>query len=328
MPSFRVSVTRPLDLDRFTDRLAMGSLFAFGAAGYLRGGWAEAVQAGLAAYLSWALCREIDPDHPVTANLAAVAGGALALALQTHAGVLFVMLLAVKVMVGGSGLSPVRWEAGVLGAAAMVFAGTPAGWWAALATAAALFLDTAMQPPAAPVHRFVAGGLALGASVVHLMLAGPGPWWWIHAAAVAAAALVLSYTRFDLYKRSRIALGAPAAAALATAIVRVAGEGAGAGPWWMYLLMGGGLVSGAALSFLRTAVVSPTDHAEHPIPAERVETARLLAAAFLVVSCFSVSGGGLAGAAEPAAPLWAALILVGVREAVHRAGRRTPGNAP
>ena len=215
MPSFRVSVTRPLDLDRFTDRLAMAALFAFGAAGYLWGGWAEAVRSGLAAYLSWALCREIDPDHPVTANLAAV----------------------------------------------------------------------------------------------------------------AAAAMVLSYARLDLYKRSRVAMGVAAAAALATVIARVAGEGAPAGPWWMYLLIVGGLVSGAALSFVRTAVVSPTDRAEHPIPAERVETARLLAAAFLILSWASGSDS-LAASIEPAAPLWAVLILVGGREAVHRAGRRTPGNAP
>ena len=68
------------------------------------------VESGLAAYLCWALSREIDPDYPVSANLAALAGGGLALWLDSHAGVLFVMLLVIKVMVGSSGLAPARWK--------------------------------------------------------------------------------------------------------------------------------------------------------------------------------------------------------------------------
>lgn len=327
IPAFRVSVTRPLDLEQLTDRVAMASLFVFGAAGYWWGGWPEAVQAGLAAYLTWALTRELDPDHHVSANLAALAGGGLGLALETHAGVLFVMLLVVKVMVGSSGLSPASWEAGVLGLGSIVFAGTQTGWWAGMAMAAALFLDTRLHPCAPVLHRWIAAFVGVGASVFYLLLGDPDSWWWAQVAGVAAAGLTLVYGGFRLRKRVVLALvaaGIPSAVALG---VKVVDSGVGGGSPPVYLLLGGGILCGVALIIIRSEVNSPTDHADHPISSERVAMARWWLAAFVGVAWASAAAGSVAEAVEPAAPLWAVLILVGGGQLIRRTGWRNRGNA-
>lgn len=319
MFSFRVSITRPLDPQRFTDRLALMALFGFGVAGFILDGWAEGVRAGLAAYLSWALCREIDPDHPVSANLAALAGGALALVLETHAGVLFVMLLVVKVMVGSSGLSPARWEAGALGLGAVVFAGTMNGWWAGLAMAAALFLDTWTYPFASDVHRWIAAGVGVGASVFYALLGSPEPVWRSYVGTAVMAALCLAYGRSRPMRR--LAICAVVAGLPAAPLVGMVGD---AGFWQgavlEYVLLAGGLAAGIALCLMRIEVVSPTDHADHSISAQRVRLARCLVIAFLVLSWASGSTGSVTEAIAPAAPLWAAVILVGSFQLVRRAG--------
>ena len=318
MSAFRVSVTRPLDLGRFTDRLALVSLFGFGVAGYLLGGWAEGIQSGLAAYLNWGLTREVDPDHPMSANLAALVGGSLALMLDIHAGVLFVMLLVVKVLVGSSGLSPARWEAGVLGVGAIVFAGTQIGWWVGLAMAVALYLDTEESPFAPIAHRWVAGGVAIGASLFYLFLGNPDSWWWGHVAAAGAAGWPLLWRRISLRKRVLLALmvaGLPAAAAL---VIKIADRGLGDGHPLVYLLLGSGLVVGPALGAIRSDIKSFTDQAHERISAERVSMARWLVTALSFVAWASASQLSVAEAVEPAAPLWAALTLVGLREFVHR----------
>ena len=328
MLTFRVSVNRPLDLERFTDRLALGSLFCFGLAGYLRGGWAEAVRSGLGAYLSWALVREIDPDHPVSANLAALAGGTLALGYRTDVGVMLVMLLAAKVMVGGSGLPPARWEAAVLGASAMVFAGTTIGWWAAVAMAAALFLDTLSRPFAPRAQRPVAAGVVVGATIVFLSVGEWSAWWWAHPAAVTAGGLFLSRSRLDLYRRLRYAAATAGAPALVMAVAAMIRGEVGEGPWLLYGLSAVGLVFGVVLGVVKTEVNSPTDHADHLISSERVGSARCLLAAFVIVSCASGLNGTLIDAVGSAAPLWAVLILVGGRESWARKGRTSGKSRP
>ena len=328
MPLFRVSVNRPLDPERFTDRLALLALIGFGAAGFILGGWAEGVRAGLAAYLSWALCREIDPDHPASANLTALAGGALALVLETHAGVLFVMLLVVKVLVGSSGLSPARWEAWALGLSAVVFAGTMNGWWAGMAMAAALFLDSWTYPFASASHRWIAGAVGAGASLFYALLGSPPPEWRSHVGAVVMAGLCLAYGRTGPARRLAItaAVAGLPAGALLVGMVGDAGfwQGSGLG----YGLLAAGLVMGTALCLMRIEVESPTDHADHTISRQRVGLARGLVFAFLVISWASTSAGSITEAIAPAAPLWAAVILVGLVQMARRAGGATRRNDP
>ncbi|MCQ3805255.1 MAG: hypothetical protein OXC98_00030 [bacterium] len=320
MPAFRVSVTRPLDLEQFTDRVAMTCLFLFGAAGYWWSGWPEAVQAGLAAYLTWALTRELDPDHPISANLAALAGGGLALAMDTHAGVLFVMLLVVKVTVGSSGLSPALWEAAVLGLGAIVFAGTLTGWWAAMAMAAALALDTWMEPAASASHRWVALGVCLGGSVFYVVVGDVDTEWLVYPGLVIVAGSLLVFAKFDLSRRAFVRLATIALPAVLALLLAGSPED---GSLPAYLLLGGGLSLGIALGAIRADVKSPTDHADHPISWKRVNMARWLVTVFVIVAWASVENTSVTAAVEPVAPLWAVLILVGLREVMLRIGWMT-----
>ena len=328
MPTFRVSINRPLDLEKFTDRLALGSLFVFGVAGYWQGGWPEAVQAGLAAYLCWALCREIDPDHPGAANLGALSGGTLSLALETDAGVMLVVLLSIKVLVGGSGLSPARWEAALLGAASMVFAGTPTGWWAAMVMSAALLLDTSIAPVARSEHRYLAAAVVMGASVVYLLLTDADPWWWASLVSVVVAGLIVSYFNLNLNHRLMFALVVASVPALARIIAQAGQGNLDAGPWWVYGWAAGCLVFGLAAAISTTEVQTSTDHAKTLISSERVRIARFLLVALLVVSWAFGSDGDLVAATETAAPIGAALIWVGVGELLRRTILSNAGTLP
>jgi hypothetical protein len=326
MSFFRVNINRPLDPQQFTDRLVLMALLGFGVAGFVLQGWAEGVRAGLAAYLSWALCREIDPDHPVTANLTALVGGGLALAMQTDAGVLFVMLLVVKVMVGSSGLSAARWEAGALGLGAVVFAGTLNGWWAGLTMAAALFFDTWTSPSTPASHRWIAGAVGLGASVFYALLGSPESLWRSHLGAVVIAALCLAYSRFGLARRlaiTAVAAGLPSAGLL---LGMVSDAGYWRGPVLEYVLLAGGLVVGTTLCSMWVKVESSTDQTDKRISPERVRVARCLVVAFLMVSWASGSPVSVTEGIAPAAPLWAAVILVGLVQLARWAGMRMKRN--
>ena len=326
MPRFSVSVSRPLDLSSFSDRLALGSLFGFGAAGYLTGDWAEGVQAGLAAYLTWSLSRELDPDNPLSANLAALGGGGLGLLMDTHAGALFVMLLVVKVMVGSSGLAPPPWEAAVLGLGAVIFSGTETGWWAGMAMAAALYLDTRTEPRAPRANRWIAGMVAVAASIFFFSLGQPDSWWWVYLSAAALGGVILAIGRLVPRGRSAavmVAIAPPLA-------VGLLGEGWAAGlgsasPEALVVL-GAGLMCSLVLAIVRPRVRSRADEGGRTISSVRVATARRLVAAFLIVSWVSAAAGSITDAVEPVAPLWGAMTMVGARVLLHRAGWRAPGS--
>ncbi|MGD8969512.1 MAG: hypothetical protein PVI07_18560 [Anaerolineae bacterium] len=75
-----ISLHRPLDFDYVTNRaiaivtivvMAGGAVFQF----LSGGGWGESTlwgaRAGLSVFLTWALCRELDPDHAFSAFVAA-----------------------------------------------------------------------------------------------------------------------------------------------------------------------------------------------------------------------------------------------------------------
>ncbi len=325
----KASVNRPLDLRLFSNRVALGSLFVFGAAGFWWGtGWAEAVEGALAAFLAWAVCREIDPDYPSSANLAALAGGAMAFWLDIDAGVLLIVLMAIRVMVGSTGLSPARWEKALLGVGAIIFSGTPTGWWAGMVMAAALYLDTLTPPVASRSHRWIAGGAALGASAFFLILGDADTWWWAHLAAIAAAGLVLVYGKIDPVRRAIIAFTLAGLPSIAALLGELAGSGLESGSLGMYALLIAGLAAALALTTVRAEVASSTDHADQTISDERLGMARVLLAAFLIISWASASTGSVTGGVEPAAPLLAVVVLVALRELAHRAGWKIPRKRP
>ena len=72
MPTLPPSaLARPLDFSYPSNRVAaLGSLGALLLARRRSGSWKEAVNVAGACFLAWATARELDPDHPWTANLA------------------------------------------------------------------------------------------------------------------------------------------------------------------------------------------------------------------------------------------------------------------
>lgn len=72
MPTMPPSaLARPLDFSYGSNRVAaLGSLGALLLARRRSGSWQEALNVAGACFLAWATARELDPDHPWTANLA------------------------------------------------------------------------------------------------------------------------------------------------------------------------------------------------------------------------------------------------------------------
>lgn len=78
--AFRSALARPLDFSYPSNRVAAaGSAGAALLALAFGRPWAQAAGVGGAAFLAWATARELDPDHPVTANAALPVAAAAAL---------------------------------------------------------------------------------------------------------------------------------------------------------------------------------------------------------------------------------------------------------
>jgi len=129
-----------------------------------------AVGVGGSGFLAWVAARELDPDHPATANLAVVAAP-LAVWQLGRPSLLAVYLLAVtaRVLLRSTGLPPKRGDvvvhlvAGVIAAAS----GLPAV--AAIGLGVGFLLDTRLPPPAPLAQRRFALALIGLAAVVGLI---------------------------------------------------------------------------------------------------------------------------------------------------------------
>jgi hypothetical protein len=123
---------------------------------------------GGAAFLAWAIGREIDPDRPLSAGVAAVAAPALVAIGDPSLGVLAAVLLASRILVRSTGFAPGPIDLVVMAALAGYVATRRGGLPVALVLAVALAADRRL-PGGAKIRSAIA---ALGAA----------------AAAVAAAA--------------------------------------------------------------------------------------------------------------------------------------------
>ena len=170
------AIGRPLDPDYGTSRaiaIITGVVFLAGVivqilsgAGWLSGArWG--LSAGLTVFLSWALCRELDPDHDLSAFGAAGLGlvGLILWGLP-HLLTLFWMLLAVRTMNRTTGL-----HATVLDAVTLVALG---GWLAfqrhwgySVITAVAFLLDAHLAPALRRqlVFTGISASIAVGAGL-------------------------------------------------------------------------------------------------------------------------------------------------------------------
>lgn len=131
-------------------------------------------QAGLTVFLAWALCRELDPDHPAAAFLAAglALTAVLAWRLPKLAAILWLLVL-VRVVNRTTGL-----PAGVVDALGLVglagWLSLQGNWGYALITAMAFFLDSQLSDPARRQLPFAL--LSVVVTVIIAILGAGSPW--------------------------------------------------------------------------------------------------------------------------------------------------------
>ena len=123
-----------------------------------------AVQAAFSVFLAWAIARELDPDSPGAANVAAVAGYLILQTGEARLGGLTAILFAVRIVAGTTGRVPNAFDLAWLPALAAYSASAPGGVVAGSALAAALALETAR--PGVARGRMLASGFVAAALVV------------------------------------------------------------------------------------------------------------------------------------------------------------------
>lgn len=187
--------------NRFIIAAFLGVLCAVFAAGTLADDTAaeasgDALQAGLVVFLAWAIARELHPDLPVAASVAAVAGLLILQTGEPRLGAVVALLFAVRLVAGTTGRAPNALDLVWLPAVAAYSGLSPGGLVAGLALAGALAL--AARQPGPSRRRAIAGALVAAAAVtavaVHQGTIVPDPvaptalqWGLLAVAAIAAA---------------------------------------------------------------------------------------------------------------------------------------------
>jgi len=164
---------RPIDLSYPSNRYAVAILLLSGAVGSIAAfvageGWLESlawgVLAGGAAFLAWAIGREVDPDRASTAAIAAPLAAAAVAVGRPSLWSAAAVLLAARVAVRSTGVAPkpvdLAMVAVVVAAAASSAVGVPAG----LLAGGILVADRALARPA-PVFVAAAGLVVVLAAV-------------------------------------------------------------------------------------------------------------------------------------------------------------------
>jgi len=176
----RSGIGRPVDLAYPSNRfvavltplagLAAGALSLFVAGD----GFWEAVRTGVlsggAAFLAWAIGREVEPDRPMAANAAAVGAPAVLLVGDPALGQLFAVLLAARIVVRSTGLAPTPVDLVVAVGLAIYVGTTDGGLPVALILAVALAADVGL-PGRAPQRSAVAALVAAAGSVIAALIA-------------------------------------------------------------------------------------------------------------------------------------------------------------
>lgn len=182
-PSIITTVGRPIDLSYTTNRaIAVVSLVVMVGSALLQrllgASWIQSAlwgaQAGLSVFLSWALCRELDPDHALAAFVAAglVLGGLLVWGLPQFS-VLLWLILILRVINRTMGL-----PAGILDSLAVLGLGIwlslQGNWAYGIVTVFAFLLDS--QLPIRAPRQLVFAVLGVVGTTTAAILAGELPW--------------------------------------------------------------------------------------------------------------------------------------------------------
>jgi hypothetical protein len=206
--TIRSGLGRPMNFRLLSNRLSVALPLAAGAmAGLVSllsdGSLADAVRAGIAAggssFLAWAVTRELSPDHPVAASLAAIAAPWATIFGSPALAVVAVWLLALRVVAGTTGSAP--YAADMIGVS--VFAiwastsvgGLPQALIALVAVASSTAFD-ARSRRTVLVGSAVAAAAGLIAARAAGVLDMPEPWradatWWLVAVVLIALAALL-----------------------------------------------------------------------------------------------------------------------------------------
>lgn len=194
-------IGRQLDIDHASNRFVVtvsviagtiaGAIALLDGDGLPAALWAG-VLAGGAAFLAWAIARELDPDDATSANLAAVAGFAVALIGDPFLAAAGAVLLAARIVARTTGIPPQPIDLLVLVGFAAYLGSRPAGLIAAMAIGVALVADR-MLPGRTPAANLLGGVLAIAAAATVAAVAGEWPEWTAPGTAgLAVAALGLA----------------------------------------------------------------------------------------------------------------------------------------
>ncbi|MDH3303342.1 MAG: hypothetical protein OES24_22795 [Acidimicrobiia bacterium] len=160
----------------------------------------EGLLSGGAVFLTWALTRELDPDEPNAALLAAL----ISAPLVWYLGVPSLLVVAVVLMIGrvlirSSGRPSTTLDLIGVSLLGIVAGRSAVGWAAALILGFALARDRALPGPAAPGSRIAALSVAAGATAMAVQFSEPGRtsltvlYWVVLLAGVLAGSFTVPY---------------------------------------------------------------------------------------------------------------------------------------
>jgi hypothetical protein len=144
----------------------------------------DAIATAVGVFLAWAVARELDPDRPGTATVAMVVAAVLSLLGTPAPGIVAVVLLGLRILVGSVG-SRLRPADIVVLLAAAAYAGTKPEAWPA---AAALVIATAIARPT----RNAALSIGLGATATTAAMLSSPPATLAAPSATSLAVLVMA----------------------------------------------------------------------------------------------------------------------------------------
>ncbi|MCJ7726157.1 MAG: hypothetical protein MUP76_07205 [Acidimicrobiia bacterium] len=136
----------------------------------------RAAVAGLATFLAWAIARELDPDRPWIAGVAAVAAAALIGAGVPSLLIAGVVLMAVRVTARTTGRNPTVVDLAVVGGLALLAGASDTGLPAAVVMGVVLMVDRFLPNGA---HRL---SMPIGLGVIAASVAAAALWGTLGAA--------------------------------------------------------------------------------------------------------------------------------------------------
>ena len=156
------------------------------------------VLAAGSAFLAWAIAREIDPDDPLPAGVAAVAAPFAILIGDPGLGVTAAALFTARILVRSTGLVPRPTDLAAVAGLAWYLGTRPGGLPAALVLAAAVAADRRLpgdgSPWSVPAALAAAGGAVVAAALTdRIAIDGVPPtgWEWLLVGVAAAGALLI-----------------------------------------------------------------------------------------------------------------------------------------